>query len=330
MHVCHNHTFQLLRFCRVALLLLICMSAVACDVPSRTAGAGSVGVTSPSPTATVVPLSVPLIQNTDPGKLPVLPMPTVAPTPGHTTVAPTPSVAVGPDVVHYTYRVIQSYPHDPGAFTQGLQWQDGNLYEGTGLHGRSSIRRVDLATGAVLQQRGLAPEYFGEGITILGDRLYQLTWQSNIGFVYDKETFELLRDWSYPTEGWGLTHDGAQLIMSDGTRTLRFLDPETLEVRRELDVVDEYGAPVDQINELEYVRGEIFANIWQTDRIARINPNNGRVVGWIDLSGLLPSEDRRQPVDVLNGIAYDAEQDRLFVTGKLWPRLFEIELLPKP
>jgi glutamine cyclotransferase len=168
---------------------------------------------------------------------------------------------------------------------------------------------------------------FGEGITIYGDKVFQLTWKAHVGFVYDKDSFELLQDFSYPTEGWGLTHDGERLIMSDGTPTLHFLDPDTLEETGQIQVYDNKG-PVTRLNELEYVRGEIYANVWQTDRIARIDPRTGQVTGWIDLAGLLSQEDRSQRVDVLNGIAYDAQLDRLFVTGKLWPKLFEIELMP--
>jgi glutamine cyclotransferase len=227
----------------------------------------------------------------------------------------------------YTYKVVNAYPHDRNAFTQGLVFEDGTLYEGTGLRGRSTLRRVDLETGEILQIRELPDQLFGEGLTIHGDKIIQLTWQSNIGFVYDKDSFELLQEFNYPTEGWGITHDGKRFIMSDGTSTLHFLDLETLEEVGRIEVHDNHG-PVTRLNELEYVRGEIYANIWQTDRIARISPQTGQVTGWIELEGLLSAEDRSEPVDVLNGIAYDAENDRLFVTGKLWPRLFEIELIP--
>ncbi|RME86043.1 MAG: glutaminyl-peptide cyclotransferase [Caldilineae bacterium] len=227
-----------------------------------------------------------------------------------------------------SYRVVQAFPHDPNAFTQGLVFDGTQLYEGTGLYGRSSLRRVDLETGQVMQMLALPSRYFGEGITIFGDRIYQLTWRSHIGFVYDKTTFALLRTFSYPTEGWGLTHDGTRLIMSDGTSTLHFLDPETLAEVGQVEVRDQ-GEPIVWLNELEYVGGAVLANVWQTDRIARIDPDSGEVTAWIDLTGLLPPEDRTQPVDVLNGIAYLSEQDRLFVTGKLWPRLFEIELVPR-
>jgi glutamine cyclotransferase len=226
----------------------------------------------------------------------------------------------------YTYSVVNIYPHDPDAFTQGLVLEDGVLYEGTGLFGQSTLRRVELETGAVVQIRELSDQFFGEGITIYGDKIIQLTWQSNVGFVYDKTSFELLQEFNYSTEGWGITHDGTRLIMSDGTSTLHFLDPQTFEEISQLTVFDSDG-PVTRLNELEYIKGEVYANVWQTDRIARIAPGTGGVVGWIDLEGLLGAQDYTEPVDVLNGIAYDADNDRLFVTGKLWPKLFEIELI---
>ncbi|MBM3156294.1 MAG: glutaminyl-peptide cyclotransferase [Chloroflexi bacterium] len=239
------------------------------------------------------------------------------------TPAPTPAATF-----YYTYEVVNSYPHDPEAFTQGLVYEDGVLYEGTGLYGRSSLRKVELETGEVLQKLDLAAQYFGEGIAIWGDEIVQLTWQSHVGFVYSKDGFELLREFSYPTEGWGITHDGKRLIVSDGTSTLHFLEPETFVETGSVQVFDGSG-PVVRLNELEYINGEIYANIWQTNRIVRIDPDTGRVIGSIDLTGLLNAADLSQPVDVLNGIAYDDENDRLFVTGKLWPRLFEIELVPK-
>ncbi len=228
-------------------------------------------------------------------------------------------------ITDYTYKVVNTYPHDRDAFTQGLAFENGVLYEGTGLRGHSTLRRVELETGDILQIRELPAQFFGEGVTIYGNKIIQLTWQSNVGFVYDKESFELLQEFNYPTEGWGITHDGKRLIMSDGTATLHFLDPETFEEIGGIEVLDR-GSPVTRLNELEYVQGEIYANVWQTDLIARIAPLTGQVTAWIDLKGLLGPEDRSEPVDVLNGIAYDAENDRLFVTGKLWPKLFEIEL----
>jgi len=226
----------------------------------------------------------------------------------------------------YTYNIVNTYPHDRNAFTQGLVFEDGVLYEGTGGFGDSTLRRVELETGDILQIRGLSDQFFGEGIAIYGDKIIQLTWRSNIGFVYDKNSFELLQEFNYSTEGWGITYDGTRLIMSDGTSTLHFLDSQTFEEIGQLEVFDS-DSPVTRLNELEYVQGEIYANVWQTDRIARIAPETGRVIGWVDLEGLLTPEDRSEPVEVLNGIAYDAKTDRLFVTGKLWPKLFEIELI---
>jgi glutamine cyclotransferase len=254
-----------------------------------------------------------------------LPAPTESPLPvPMDSPLPTPAGSAAP---LYTYRVRESYPHDPQAFTQGLVYHEGVLYEGTGLRGRSSLRKVELETGEVLQLRPLPEPYFGEGIAILRERIYQLTWQSNVGFIYELDTLTQVDQFRYPTEGWGLTHDGTQLIMSDGTATLRFLEPTDLSEVRQVTVRDG-GQPVARLNELEYVRGEVWANVWQTDRIARIDPRDGTVVGWIDLSGLLSLEEREGQVDVLNGIAHDANNDRIFVTGKLWPKLFEIEVIP--
>jgi glutamine cyclotransferase len=228
----------------------------------------------------------------------------------------------------YGYEIVKTYPHDPKAFTQGLVYENGMLYEGTGLNGQSSVRRVELATGKVLQLQRLSAEYFGEGIVICNNKLIQLTWQNKVGFVYDKTSFTLLRQFPYATEGWGITHDGKRLIMSDGSDTLFFLDPLTYKRLGTLKVRDK-DQPVFNLNELEYIKGEIYANVWQQDYIARISPKTGQVLGWIDLRGLLSPEDRQRPVDVLNGIAYDAKGDRLFVTGKLWPKLFEIRLVEK-
>ncbi len=237
-----------------------------------------------------------------------------------------PVILVQAPIPVYTYTIIHTYPHDPGAFTQGLIFENGILYEGTGLRGRSSLRKVELETGDVLQIYNLANQFFGEGVTMYDDEILQLTWQSRIGFVYDEESFNLLRTFNYPTEGWGITHDGTNLIMSDGTSTLYFWDPETFTETNRIEVYDDDG-PVVRLNELEYIQGKVYANVWQTDRIAIIDPQTGQVVGWIDLEGLLNLEGTPQPVDVLNGIAYDTEGDRLFVTGKLWPKLFEIELI---
>ena len=226
----------------------------------------------------------------------------------------------------YTYHIVNTYPHDTEAFTEGLVFENGCLYEGTGLNGQSELRKAALETGEVLQRTSLDPKYFGEGVTIWCDNIIELTWQTHVGFVYKKDTFELLQDFQYPTEGWGLTHDCTRLIMSDGTSYLHFLDPQTFEETSRLQVLDN-GQPVTRLNELEYVEGEIFANVWQTDKIARIAPDTGEVTGWIDLTGLLSEEDCTQRVDVLNGIAYDEQNKRLFVTGKWWPKLFEIELV---
>jgi glutamine cyclotransferase len=226
----------------------------------------------------------------------------------------------------YTYNIVNIYPHDRNAFTQGLVFADGFLYEGTGRFGNSTLRRVELETGDILQIHELSAQFFGEGITIYENKIIQLTWRSNIGFVYDKSSFALLQEFNYSTEGWGITDDGERLIMSDGTSTLHFLDPQTFEEIGQLEVCDSDG-PVTKLNELEYVQGEIYANVWQTDRVARIAPETGRVIGWVELGGLLTAEDLSEPIDVLNGIAYDAMNDRLFVTGKLWPKLFEIELI---
>jgi glutamine cyclotransferase len=249
------------------------------------------------------------------------PSPTRTPSP-----IPSPS-PIDSDTPIYGYRIVNAFPHDPNAYTQGLVFRDGVLYEGTGLLGHSTLRKVALETGGVLQYHRLADHFFGEGITIYGDRIIQLTWQSNTGFVYDKGSFERLREFHYPTEGWGLTHDGERLIMSDGTATLHFLDPDSLREIARIDVYDNSG-PVVMLNELEYINGEVYANVWLTEHIARIDPQTGRVVGWIDLSGLYEIPDTLQGIAVLNGIAYDRHSDRLFVTGKLWPRLFEIELVP--
>ena len=226
------------------------------------------------------------------------------------------------------YEVVHAYPHDPGAFTQGLVYVDGHLYESTGRNGKSSIRMVDLTTGQVLQHYDLAPAYFGEGLTNWESELIQLTWQSQLGFVYDRFSLALKRTFHYEGEGWGLTHDDMHLILSDGTPVLRFLDPNSFSVVRTVRVTDK-GRPVLNVNELEYIHGEIYANVWQTDEIVRISPRTGKVLGWIDLSGLMDKSQLKDPDAVLNGIAYDAKGDRLFVTGKLWPKLFEIKIVPK-
>ena len=221
------------------------------------------------------------------------------------------------------YKVIATYPHDQTAFTQGLVVVDGRLLEGTGKKGDSSLRLVDLKTGNVEKQAPLNSHYFGEGITVLGPRVYQLTWQNRIGLVYDLDSFNVEKTFHYTGEGWGLTNDGKRLVMSDGTAMIRFLDPDSFEVVKRITAHSPEGK-IGKLNELEYVNGEIWANIWYEDRIVRLSPENGEVLGWIDLSGLYPRSQRDSNEDVLNGIAYDAESKRLFVTGKNWPKLYEI------
>jgi len=236
-------------------------------------------------------------------------------------------IPTGSNLPVYGYQIVRVYPHDPKAFTQGLQFVDGVFYEGTGQVGQSSIRRVEVETGKVLQQRDVPPPHFGEGITVWKNDLLELTWQTHVAFVYDRKTFEPKKKFSYPGEGWGLTHDGTNLIMSDGTSDLRVLDPVTFVEKRRIKVTAA-GTPLRELNEVEFVKGEIFANIWMTDYIARIAPDSGKVVGYIDLRGLLTTAERAR-TDVLNGIAYDVKGDRLFVTGKWWPKLFEIKVVKK-
>lgn len=228
----------------------------------------------------------------------------------------------------YGFAIVAAYPHDTSSFTQGLAYRDGFLYEGTGREGQSSLRKVRLETGEVTQQVNLEPDLFGEGITLLNAKVIQLTWKSEIGFVYDLNTFRLLRRFSYSGEGWGLATNGHELFLSDGTPEIRVLDGETFQEKRRIRVHDG-STPIDQLNELEFVEGQIFANVWHSNRVARISPQTGDVVGWIDLTGLLSPMYRLEPEAVLNGIAYDAVRKRLFVTGKLWPRVFEIKLSPK-
>ncbi len=227
----------------------------------------------------------------------------------------------------YTYTAINEFPHDTNAFTQGLVIDNNVLYEGTGLNGHSTLRRVELETGEVQQLYALSDEYFGEGITVFGDRIIQLTWQSHMGFVYNKTNFELLQNFTYPTEGWGITHDGTHLIMSDGTANLYFLDPETFERVGQISVNDA-GSSVTKLNELEYIKGEIYANIWYEHKIAIINPQTGNIRAWIDLTGIAATENTSGG-KVLNGIAYNANEDKLFVTGKKWSKLYEIQLIPQ-
>lgn len=227
----------------------------------------------------------------------------------------------------FGYTIVHTYPHDRDAFTQGLQVVDGAFYEGTGLNGRSSIRKVKIETGEVLQKRDVPAEFFGEGITVRGNDLFQLTWQSGVALLYDRASFTPKRRFKYTGEGWGLTQDATSLIMSDGTEYLRFLDPATFAERRRVRV-SVSGAPLKNLNELEYVKGEVFANVWQTDYVARIDPKTGTVNGYIDFRGLLTPRER-EATDVLNGVAYDEKTDRLFITGKLWPRVYEVRIARK-
>lgn len=227
----------------------------------------------------------------------------------------------------YGYRVVHVYPHNRMSFTEGLEFRGGFLYESTGLEGRSTLSKVKLETGEAVQQIHLDPRLFGEGITIINQKIFQLTYRTQLGFVYDQASLGRQRTFNYMGEGWSLTNDGSQIYMDDGTDQIRVWDPMTLHEKRRI-TVHEGSRTIDNVNELEWIRGELFANIWQTDRIARISPADGRVLGWIDLSGILPPADRAG-VDVLNGIAYDSFGDRLFVTGKLWPKLFEIKVVPK-
>lgn len=284
-------------------ILIICIAlllAPACDSDSTAAPDSTSAITPTVPSTST--------QTDDPSTLPI-------------TTAPVPIPR------HYTYRIINSYPHDPEAWTQGLVFEDGFLYESTGAqYHRSSLRKVDLSSGEILNQYLLADELFGEGIVIHKDKIIQLTWRDHQGFVYDKQTFEKTGEFTYPTEGWGITSNGERLIMSDGSATLHFLDPETFEETSSIEVADENG-PVISLNELEYINGEVYANIWYSDTIVILDPLTGKVTGWINLAEMPGFEERREH-DILNGIAYDSEHDRLFVTGKLWPRLFEIDLVP--
>ena len=238
---------------------------------------------------------------------------------------PEPDPEPEPEQLNYTYKIVNTYDHDEAAFTQGLVFNDGVLYEGTGLFGQSTLRRVELETGNVTQLYSLSNTFFGEGITIFEDRIIQLTWKSGKGFVYDKSSFELLQTFNYTTEeGWGITHNGSALIMSDGTANLYFLDPETFQTIGQVEVY--YKEPIEDLNELEYINGNVYANIWQKDQIVIIDPETGQVTGWLDLTSINDSENQNNN-NVLNGIAYDQNEDRLFVTGKLWSKLFEIKLV---
>jgi len=233
-----------------------------------------------------------------------------------------PGATTAPPAIVTPYEVVATYPHDPRAFLQGLVWHDGGFYESTGLFGESTLRRVAFPSGDVVQQVALSGEYFGEGLALVGDRLIQLTWQSKRAFVYDRATFAPLGEFSYESEGWGLTYDGASLILSDGSDVLTYYEPDTYRPIRTLAVTLD-GRPLRALNELEWIRGEIWANVWLTDLIVRIDPATGQVIGLLDLAGLLPSPSRTSD-DVLNGIAYDPDGGRIFVSGKRWPLLFEI------
>lgn len=281
----------------------------------------STNTPTPTPTETYIPTSptaTPSPSSTNP---PSTPTPKSG---GDTTPTPTPTSA-DIKLIHYTYSIVNTYPHNENAYTQGLVYDNGSLYEGTGLYGESTLRRVKLETGEVLQLYMLADMYFGEGIAIFDGKIVQLTWLENKGFIYDKYSFELLEEFSYSTEGWGITYDGNRLIISDGTANLYFLDPETFETVGQVEVHE--TSPVTKINELEYIKGKVYANIYREEKIAIINPQTGQVEGWIDMSGI-QDEEKQDVDDVLNGIAYDAIGDRLFVTGKRWAHLFEIKLSP--
>ena len=235
-----------------------------------------------------------------------------------------PSAPSGP-VPKYGYQILNIYPHDSNAFTQGLILVDGKLLESTGQEGSSSLRSVELATGKILKKVDVPVPYFAEGMTVLNGKVYQLTWMHNVGFIYDAQTLDRVGQFNYQGEGWGLTTDGQSLIMSDGSNRLKFLDPASYRVTKTLSVLDGTTA-VNQLNELEFIQGEIYANIWHSDRIAVIDPQSGRVKAWIDLTGMMPEGELRDGEAVLNGIAYDQANDKLYVTGKLWPRLFEIKV----
>jgi glutamine cyclotransferase len=233
--------------------------------------------------------------------------------------------AVGEEIPTESYSLVEAWPHDRGAFTEGLVFWKGMLIESTGLYGHSTLRKVDLETGLVRQEVELPAQYFGEGIAVLGGRIFQLTWQSHRGFIYDLESMKPEGEFSFTGEGWGLTTDGRSLVMTDGTNRIRFLDPATFQVTRTIDVFA-HGRPVDRLNGLEFVKGELYANVWQTEFVLRIDPATGRVLSSIDFVGILPPSDHSSDTDVMNGIAYDSQGDRLFVTGKNWPKLFEVKV----
>jgi glutamine cyclotransferase len=315
-------------------LLWLAMSLAACDSRTVAEATATPAIESTAAAVTTAAESEPTgpAEQISPTAEPAAPTPIATETVTATATAFAAVVltpATGSSPALYIYEVVDTFPHDPAAFTQGLVYEDGVLFEGTGLRGESSLREVDLESGTVLRMHNLEDQYFGEGITLFDDKIYQITWQEQTGFIYDPATFEPLGTFSYPHEGWGITHDGQRLIVSDGTPTIRFWDPDTLEEIGRIMVHDSRGT-VERLNELEYINGEIWANIWLTDQIARISPETGEVTGYVDLTGLLDTSNLTQPVDVLNGIAYDAANDRLFVTGKLWPTLFEIRVIPAP
>lgn len=252
--------------------------------------------------------------------------------PGAVAVTSTPAPERPAEAIEYTYQVVNTYPHDPESFTQGLVFSDGIFYESAGLNqdygGHSSLRRVEITTGNVLQKVGVPEPYFAEGLTLFQGQLFQLTWKEGIGLIYDPKTFKSQGQFKYKGEGWGLTNDGKSIIMSDGSNELRFIDPKDFTEQRRIKVSYK-GRPMQKLNELEYVKGEIYANIWQEDVILKIDPKDGKVTGVVDMSGILKPEDRAPESDVLNGIAYDPGADKLYVTGKKWPKLFEIKLLKK-
>jgi glutaminyl-peptide cyclotransferase len=290
----------------IAILLIVAASTLAFLNINKFHG--NSGLPAPTPTQTATPTST------------VEPTQTAVPT--QFTPSPTPT----PSVTNYGYTIVNTYPHDTGAFTEGLVYSNGFLYESTGLEGQSTLRKVDLNSGGVLQQYSLPAQYFGEGIAIVNNIIIQLTWQSHIGFIYDKNTFALLGNFTYATAGWGLTYDENQLIMSDGTDNLYFLNTTTFQRTGQIQVHDG-NASVVNINELEYVNGDVYANIWETNKIAVINPENGQVKAWIDLTGLPAPTSNGD--NVLNGIAYDQQNSRLFVTGKEWPNLYQIKFIPQ-
>jgi glutaminyl-peptide cyclotransferase len=237
-------------------------------------------------------------------------------------------VSASEEIPSYTFTVVKARPHDSAAFTEGLVYNDGMLIESTGLNGASTLRKVDLETGRVLQAVKLSDEYFGEGIAVLGGKIFQLTWQNHQGLIYDLKSLMREGEFSYTGEGWGMTTDGRSLIMDDGTNQIRFIDPTTFQVTRTIRVFA-HGQPLQMLNELEYVKGELYANVWHTEYVVRIDPDTGKLLGSIDFVGLYPPADNAHNEAVMNGIAYDADHDRLFVTGKNWPKIFEVKVRPK-